>query len=158
MSSMYPVRIETCPPMRLAAVLHRGAYAQIATSFARLWQMLGETGLMARIAGPGVAVYYDSPATVAEADLRSHAGVVVKGEDPLPAGFDPVEISAGRFAILTMSGPYDQFPDAWAWLYNVWLPQSGERAADRPPIEVYLNDASTVSPADLLSEIRVALL
>lgn len=154
---MYPVRIETCPPMRLAAVPHKGAYARIGDSFARLWQRLGETGMVDRIAGPGVAVYHDSPATVPEPDQRSHAGVVIAGGGPLPDGFDPVELSAGRFAILTLTGPYDGLAAAWTWLYAAWLPQSGETPADRPPIEVYLNDPSDVPPSGLVTEIRVAL-
>ncbi|QYK42283.1 MAG: AraC family transcriptional regulator [Paracoccaceae bacterium] len=154
---MHPVRIETVPPLRLAALPHRGPYPSIGATFAALWDRMVAAGLVARIAGPGVAIYYDDPSATPAAELRAHAAVAIGGAEALPEGFDDVTLPGGRCAILTLRGPYTGFPAAWAWLYGQWLPDSGEVPADRAPWEAYLNSPSDTAPADLLSEIRVPL-
>ncbi len=42
-------------------------------------------------------------------------------------------------------------------LYGVWLPQSGEEAADRPPIELYVNSPRDVPPSEWLTEVFLPL-
>jgi AraC family transcriptional regulator len=54
-------------------------------------------------------------------------------------------------------GPYADLDRAYAWLYGTWLGQSGEEAADAPCVEAYLNDARTVPPAELRTEIWLPL-
>jgi AraC family transcriptional regulator len=153
---VHPVTIQTAPALHLAALPHRGAYPQIGATFVRLYDLMQATGLIARIAGPGVAVYYDSPADTPAANLRSHAGVVVAPGE-LPAGFDAVHLPGGRQAVLTLRGPYDGIAAAWDWLYGQWLPQSGEVPADLPPFETYPNSPAETAPADLITEIRMPL-
>src|SRR6185503_12733393 len=58
---------------RLAAVRHVGAYWAIGKAFGELRTRADALGLR----GSAVAVFYDDPDTVAEADLRSLAGLMV---------------------------------------------------------------------------------
>lgn len=154
---MFPVEIRKMPAARVAALPHRGSYQAIGASFGRLWQRLGETGLVARIAGPGIGIYHDAPGSVAEADQRAHAGVVIDPEADLPAEFDEVLLPAGRAAVLTFRGPYDGLSQAWSHVYGVWLPASGEEAADSPPYERNLNNPMDTAPEDLITEIVLPL-
>jgi AraC family transcriptional regulator len=154
---MFPVEIRDMPAARVAALPHRGSYQSIGATFGRLWQRLGETGLVSRIAGPGIGLYHDAPGAVAVADQRAHAGVVIAADATLPEGMDSIEIPGGRSAVLTFRGPYDGLADAWAYLYGHWLPASGEETADSPPYERNLNSPMDTAPADLVTEIVLPL-
>ena len=104
------------------------------------------------------AIYYDDPAIVAEADLRS-AAAFSSGDTYRPAAgqFEPVTITGGRHAVLIHEGPYSDLATSYQWLYGVWLPDSGEEAGDRPCFETYLNDPRQTAPPDLLTEIYLPL-
>jgi AraC family transcriptional regulator len=104
-----------------------------------------------------ICLYWDDPAAVPVADLRSHAGLPVTGDGPLPAGFDDLALPAARCAVLTLVGPYDGIPAAWAWLYGRWLPASGEEPADHAPWEEYPNGPADTAPAALVTRICVPL-
>lgn len=154
---MHPVRIDNLPARRLAALAHRGAYTGIGATAEALWQRMVATGLVARVAGPAVAIYHDDPSAVPVDELRSHMGLEVAGDTALPPGFDDLNLAGGRHAVLTLRGPYSGIPAAWVWLYGQWLPASGEEPADRPPFELYPNGPHDTAPADLITEICVPL-
>ena len=103
-----------------------------------------------------VGVYYDSPGAVAEADLRSHAGVEL-AHGPIETPLEEITLPAGRHAVLTFRGPYAGLPAAYDQLFGTWLPASGETPADSPVFEVYLNTPMDTAPEDLLTEICLAL-
>lgn len=155
-SIMYDVTIRDIEGFAFAGLLHQGAYHQVGASFMKMARMLYEAGLGSQIR-EGIGIYYDSPDTVAEPDLRAHAGCRIEGEAAIPDGLDRVKIPGGRTAVLTLKGPYSGIPGAWNHIYGVWLPQSGEEVAHLPPYEVYLNDMEITPPEELLTEIRVPL-
>lgn len=152
---MFDVDLRDEPATTAAAILHRGAYPTIGESFARLYPLLGQHGIAP--AGPAVALYHDDPASVPVDELRAHAGTAVDPEAVLPEGCERIEIPGGRAAVLTFRGPYSGLPEAWAYLYGIWLPGSGETVADRPPYERYLNMPGEVPDSALLTEIILPL-
>ncbi len=154
---MFPVEIRSFPETRLAALAHHGPYPAIGATFDRLWHQMAAAGLVARIAGPAVALYHDDPAAVPASDLRADAALTIADDAQLPAGLTELVLPAGRAAVLTYRGPYAGLPEPWAWLYAGWLPASGEVPATRPPFERYLNAPATTAPADLLTEIVLPL-
>jgi AraC family transcriptional regulator len=154
--TMFPVAITDQPARRVAAVAHTGPYAEIGGAFDRLSAMISARGLWPAVRG-GVAVYYDDPAAVAPAALRSHAGFVLDGATEIPAGMDEVRLDAGPAAVLHFKGPYAGLQAAYDYLYGVWLPGSGREPADAPVYEVYLNGPSDVAPEELLTDIVVPL-
>jgi AraC family transcriptional regulator len=110
--------------------------------------------------GPGlrmIGIYYDDPASVVEADLRSRAAIVASSPLPIEAPLEPVTIVGGEYAVLRHKGPYADMRGAYDWLYGTWLPQSGREPADAPCIEEYLDNPRDTAPADLLSEICLPL-
>lgn len=153
---MHPVIIRTEAPIRLAALPHRGAYHEISRAFQKLSAVMASRDLF-RSAGRMIAVFYDDPQSVAEPDLRSHAGFEIAGKSGLSTPLEEVTLPAGRQAVLTYTGPYAGLPAAYDELFGVWLPASGEEPADSPSFEVYLNSPTDTAPEDLVTELHLTL-
>jgi len=153
---MFPVIIRTDPARRLAAVPHTGPYYEINRAFEKLGSTVAARGLYGRF-GHMVGVYYDSPANVKPADLRSHAGLEAPPDLAIDPPLEEVTLSAGRHAVLTFTGPYVGLPAAYDQLLGVWLPASGEVPADGPMFEVYLNSPMDTPPEALVTEICLPL-
>jgi AraC family transcriptional regulator len=153
---MYPVTIRTDAARRLAAVPHQGPYHEINRAFEKLFAtivargQIKDTGLM-------VGVYYDDPSATPLPDLRSHAGTIVGEELAIVAPIEQVRLPAGRHAVLTFTGPYAGLPAAYDQLYGLWLPESGEKPADTPAFEVYLNSPMDTPQDKLVTEICMPL-
>lgn len=153
---MHEIEIRDLPQQVIAAVPHRGAYAGIGAAFDLYMRRIVDAGLAGQT-GEGVAIYHDSPARTAEADLRSHAGGIVAPDLILPQGLERVVIAAGRHAVLTLRGPYSGIAAGWRRIHDDWLPTSGETPSVAPPFEVYVSDPRTTRPADLVTLICVPL-
>ncbi|MFN3577592.1 MAG: GyrI-like domain-containing protein [Tabrizicola sp.] len=153
---MHPVEIRSEPAIRLAAVPHKGAYFEISRAFQKLSAIMASRDLF-RNAGRMIAVFYDDPQSVAEPDLRSHAGFEINGRSDLSSPLEDVTLPAGRQAVLTYKGPYAGLPAAYDELFGIWLPQSGEEPADAPSFEVYLNSPMDTDPEDLITELHLPL-
>lgn len=153
---MSPVTIRTDAARRLAAVPHKGPYPEIGRAFEKLGSTVAARGFYGRF-GHMVGVYYDSPADVKPADLRSHAGLEAPADLPIAPPLEEVTLPAGRHAVLTFKGPYAGLPAAYDQLFGVWLPQSGETPKDSPVFEVYLNSPMDTAPDDLVTEICLPL-
>lgn len=153
---MHPVTIRTESPIRLAAVPHKGAYFEVSRAFQKLSAVMASRDLF-RNAGRMIAVFYDDPQSVAEPDLRSHAGFEITGRSDLSAPLEEVTLPAGRQAVLTYTGPYAGLPAAYDELFGIWLPQSGEEPADTPSFEVYLNSPMDTAPEALVTELHLPL-
>ena len=72
---MRQVEIMTLPELNAATIAHCGPYIEIGRAFERLFGTLGTRNLL----GPGqrmFGIYYDDPASIAEPELRSRAGIV----------------------------------------------------------------------------------
>jgi AraC family transcriptional regulator len=152
----YQATTRVLPTITVAALAHRGDYQEIAGTFVRLASMAGALGVF----GPGTrsfGIYYDDPSATPVEALRSEACVTVP-DDWAPGGdLERREIRGGRYAVALHVGPYAELGRAYEWLYGTWLAQSGEEAADAPCVEEYLNDARTVPPAELRTEIWLPL-
>jgi AraC family transcriptional regulator len=153
---MHPVTIRTEAPIRLAVLPHKGAYFEISRAFQKLSAVMASRDLF-QSAGRMIAVFYDDPQSVAEPDLRSHAGFEITGLSDLSAPLEEVTLPGGRQAVLTYKGPYAGLPAAYDELFGLWLPQSGEEPADTPAFEVYLNTPMDTAPEDLITELHLPL-
>lgn len=156
-NTVYPVTIEDLPPCRAAGVLHAGPYPEIGEAFHRLSATLAARNLFAHVRAM-IAVYHDAPGSKPEAQLRSHAAVII-GDD-FPVGVDGLEyfdLVGGKHAVMAHKGPYATLASAYEWLYGKWLPESGENPRDAPPVEVYVNDPRTTSPDQLRTDIRLPI-
>jgi AraC family transcriptional regulator len=154
--TMHEVEIREVPAMQVLTIDHTGSYMQIGKAFDGLIGWLAARDLLSpemRMVG----IYYDDPGVVAEAELRSKAGVVLPRavEVAAPVGLTPVR--AATYAVLRHKGPYADMAGAYQWLYGEWLVQSGREAADAPVFEEYLNNPKDTAPSELVTEICLPL-
>jgi AraC family transcriptional regulator len=152
----YQATIRETAPIRVAALAHRGDYQTIPSTFGRLATMAGALGVI----GPGTrtfGIYYDDPSATSVESLRSEACITVSGDWSPSGDLQQREIRGGRYAVVLHVGPYAELGRVYSWLYGAWLSQSGEEAADAPCVEEYLNDARTVPPSELRTQIWLPL-
>lgn len=152
----YQATIRETPAIRVAALAHRGDYQTIATTFQRLSTIAAGQGLF----GPATrsfGIYYDDPSATPPDALRSDACLTVPDGWTANGELQLREIRGGRYAVVLHVGPYAELERPYKWLYGTWLEQSGEEAADAPCVEEYLNDARTVPPPELRTEIWLPL-
>ena len=153
---MYPLFIRDEPDRRLVGLAHVGAYPQIAPVFERLGQRLAAAAAWPAVKGM-VMVSYSDPDTTPEAELQSFAAALLDPAHPCPEGLEERSLAAGRYAVLELTGPFEELPRAWGWLYGAGIPGLGEVAAPAPCFEVYLSDPSTTAPQDLRTDLYAPL-
>ncbi len=153
---MFDIETKQVPACRLAALLHKGPYTDVGPCFEKLINTATSQNLWPQVRGM-VGVYHDDPNTVAEADLRCHAGLMIPADMVLPEGLDEVELPAGPYAVLHYKGPYPSVKVAYDYLYGEWLPNSGREPANAPCYEVYLNSPADTAPEDLRTDICLPL-
>ncbi|TCL00589.1 AraC family transcriptional regulator [Shimia isoporae] len=152
---MFPVSVREEPPRVIAGVVHKGAYSRIGTAFEAFFGLCEANGLWPRLGNP-VGIYFDNPEAKPEPDLRSMAGAELRLNE-VPEDLEGFTISGGRYAVLTLRGPYDLIPQGYDALFGKWLPESGEMPGDAPCFEIYLNSPLDTKPEDLLTEICLPL-
>jgi len=155
-TTTYEATIRTTPTLRVAALRHHGPYLNVGSTFERMMALAAGQGLL----GSDVrtfGIYYDDPSVTPASALRADACLVIAG-DRVPGGeLELKEIRGGRYASVLHVGPYAELERPYKWLYGTWLAQSGEEPADAPVVEAYLNDARTVPPTKLETEIWLPL-
>jgi AraC family transcriptional regulator len=154
--SMQDVEIVTIEAIQTVGLPHAGAYMTIGRGFDKLWSLLNARRLvrgMPRI----LALYYDDPNLVAEADLRSFACVNMSHDVDVAAPLETRVIEGGCYAVATHKGPYAELHTSYDALYGGWLPPSGRQVRDAPAFEEYLNDPRSTAPSELLTRIYLPL-
>lgn len=155
-SSMH-VSIEALPTLRVASVRHTGPYLEIGQAFGRLGALVERAGLIPPADSLMLAIFYDDPETVAQAQLQSDAGITVGDEVMLPEGVEERRIPAGRYARMTHQGPYAGLSEAWTRLMGEWLPSSGHRVGEGHGFEVYRNTPMVATPEQLLTDLYLPI-
>ena len=152
---MHDVSLKTIDDLHLAALSHRGDYADGSASFQKVATIMSTGGHWPKTRGMA-GVYYDDPSVTPAEDLRSHAGVIWAGGD-VPEGLESVTLKGGKYAVLTFKGPYSGLASAYQYLYGPWLAETQADLRDAPSFEVYLNDPTDTPAADLLTDIHMPL-
>jgi AraC family transcriptional regulator len=155
-STMYRVEPITMPKLRVAAIEHRGDYQLTSRVFERLMTLAATTGLLTPDTR-SIAIFYDDPASVPEAELRAAVCITVP-DNWAPSGeLTEAHIEGGRYARIVHTGPYTELKTAYDWLYQTWLPISAEEPRDLPCIEEYLNNPRHVPAKDLETAVMMPL-
>jgi len=145
-------RTETVERLPFIAMLHKGAYYSIGSTWERLFQTAGPNGW----AGPDtsmVAVYNDDPSEVAEDELRSYACITKPSGFTGHDGFEEKEVGGGRYLVGTYTGEYSGLGEAW----NEIMTKGGEHGhRDGDHFEKYLvHDAE--NPEKCVTDIYVPI-
>ena len=153
---MFDVVIDQTPRRRLVALFHKGPYTELGDTFQNLMEIAEALNLRPHVRGV-IGVHYDDPNLVAAADLRSHAGLLLTDDVPMPEGLEEVFLEGGPYAILKYKGPYEGIQVGYDHLFGNWLSNSGREPADGPCYELYLNSPAETAAEDLLTEIYLPL-
>ena len=144
------------PETRVAAVEHRGPPALEHETARRLiaWRIANRLP-PERHASYGV--HYTDPWTTTPAEHRVDFCVAFDGEvAPNPQGVVSKVIPGGRCAVARHHGSREHVTAA-AYLYDVWLPASGEAVGDFPIFFHYVNVGPHVREADMLTDVYLPL-
>jgi AraC family transcriptional regulator len=150
------VRVETFPERLAACLRHVGPYEQLMPSFQRMYRWAGPAGVLTPQTMI-IGLSYDDLESVPAEALRYDVCFTLIAPVPVPDGIRIDRIRGGRCAVHILKGPYSGIGDAFRRLFGLWLPASGEEVDDRPCMEIYLNDPTEVSEAELLTKICVPL-
>ncbi|MDX5595259.1 AraC family transcriptional regulator [Pseudovibrio sp. SPO723] len=154
--AMYEITIKDEPARHIAAVPHKGSYHKVGEAFEKLSAIFTSRNLWPK-SGEAVGVYYDDPSSVAEAELRSHAGMVVSADVEVSEGLEPVDLPAGPHAVLRYVGPYAGLDTPYTYLFGEWLPKSGREVRNSPSFEIYLNSPQDTPANELITDIYLPL-
>lgn len=148
------VTVKEVAPFPYCAIAHKGPYADMESVVGELVGAMEAQGLLVRIRGPLVGVYYNSPGDTAPEDLSWEAGFVVEAQTTTRP---PLFIKAWdhrTVAAATHVGPYDKLGAAIGEIM-AWLAAQGYEV-DGPVLERYLDrDPKAVKPEELRTEIWV---
>jgi AraC family transcriptional regulator len=141
-------------PIRVVMLHHAGPYEEISAVFDQLWDWVSTHGVPSQRL---IGIYWDNPDYVAPSRLRSAACVEVPpyfdlqstGGLPLKIEF----ISGGPYVTTRFVGPYEQLAPVWTELTSYTENILARRISGHPAFEVYVNDASTTAPQDLITEL-----
>jgi AraC family transcriptional regulator len=150
------VEIKALPALRVATLRHVGPYNRISEAFGRLGEIAGRAGLF-QSKPTMLALYHDDPEVTPEPELRSDAAVVVAENALIPSGLSEQRIPAGRYAVTTHHGPYEQLGDAWSRFMGQWLPASGERLGPGISYEIYVNNPMEAPKDQLVTDLYIPL-
>lgn len=135
----YPVDILTLPAIPLIALEHHGDHQRLGDTLIHLQSLLNIRGHMPdtpRI----LSIQYCDPAHTPEDQLYAHIGIVAP-HTPVEAPLIACRTPAGRYARLRHHGALAHIDRAFAWLYEHWLPHSGEHEhPDHPTLIEYCTD------------------
>jgi AraC family transcriptional regulator len=152
----YGVEIVMLPRLRVATIEHRGDYQLTTNAFQRLATVAATTGLF----GPTTrtfGIYHDDPVSVPQDELRSNACITVP-DAWVPSGeLAEAHVEGGRYARVLHVGPYVELRVAYDWLYQTWLPGSGQEPRNLPCVEEYLNDPRQTAAKDLETAVMMPL-
>jgi AraC family transcriptional regulator len=155
MEPMEP-RIETRPAIKLVGVAFNPEQHGWHLVPSLWYRLCWEVPAIPNHARPGVSFGYayaqDCPTPGIDTYL---AGIEVTCFDDVPERLAKVTVPAGQYAAFTVKGGLGAIPEAYGFINETWLPQSGFREARCGAVEVY--DERFVPSGLSEFEIRVAV-
>jgi len=137
----FTAEIKELPEHNVACVRHTGPYPGIGQAIGEIYAWAGKKGLIQFPKTQCMAVYYDNPEQVAEAELRSDACLTVPEGTPEDGDVKTMKIPGGKFAVAHVEIDPAEYGEAWDRLVGEWMPAQGVASdTDRLCYEWYLND------------------
>jgi len=151
------VSIVMFPETRFACISHLGSPALEHQTAKKLIAWKIEHRLLDQARHRSYGLHYTDPRTIDPAKHRVDFCLSFEGDiAPNPQGITAMSIPAMRCALARDIGSrLDN--QAAKYLYDVWLPQSGEQIADRPLVFHYVNVGPHVRPEDAITDVYLPL-
>lgn len=150
------LRFEKRKPLRVAFVRHVGPYQECGAAWEKLLTFATEHDLFTPET-LRIGIGHDNPDVTPPAKLRYDACLTVSDQFQATAEIGVQELPGGEYAVVPLRGPYSALPDAYRWLFEKWLPNSGRQLQCAPCFEVYVTDPTTTLPEASITEIYLPL-
>ena len=151
------VQIVTFPETKVAVIEHRGSPA---LEYETVWKLIAwklENRLLDQTRFRSYGLHYTDPFNTPPADHRVDFCLSIEDElAPNPHGIEASVIPALRCAHARDVGSRSN-NQAAAYLYHVWLPQSGETLGDFPMIFHYVNTGPNVKTEEMITDVYLPL-
>lgn len=155
-ASNFTIEIKEFAPITVASVRHTGPYSKCEVAFNKLFSWATQEKIPVKEA-LFLGIPHDDPATTLPENLRYDACVEIPQDMTVSGNITKQNVEGGRYACYLMKGSYSQFPEAYETLCGKWLPSSGEKMRNAPPVEIYYNSPHDTPEENLLTEIRIPL-
>jgi AraC family transcriptional regulator len=135
------ITVTEIAPFTVAYIRHTGPYKKDAELFSRLFRKLYKWANARDLTGlPGVrwlTIYHCDPGVTVDQKLRISVCLTVPKETPVDGAFGKMEVPGGKYAIARFVLRSDQYQQAWDYLFNSWLMNSGYQPDDKNSFELY---------------------
>ena len=135
-----------------------GPYAESAgKAWARIMKFAYSNKLMHKDVR-AIGISHDNPSVTEAEHIRFDACVDIDADISAADGLSKSTIAGGKYAMFLHKGAYEDFPQAYAYIFNEWLPASRHSLRDEPCFEIYLNqDPRRTKPENLRTEVYIPL-
>jgi AraC family transcriptional regulator len=135
-----------------------GAYAEAAPE---AWSQIMKFAYSNKLMKNGVRMFgisHDDPNVTEPNNIRYDACVDIDANIEKEANLRKLTVSGGTYARFLHKGPYENFQETYAYIFNEWLPESNHKLRDVPCFEIYLNkDPRRTKPENLKTEIHIPI-
>ena len=150
------LRIETKPAIHYAYVTHIGPYQEAGNAFQTLlgWAKKQDIDLDSE---EMFSQSYDNPEDVAAEQLRSEACITLPND---MQGEDAVKIrkrESQRYAVYTLKGHYEGIQNAYQDMVLKGLAETDEEIDDKPFVEIFKNDCTSLPPNEWLTDLCIPI-
>lgn len=154
---MSSVQICNFPETKVATLEHRGSPERIGDSIRSFIAWRKENRLPPHLSAT-FNILYDDPEDTEPTQFRLDLCAAVEREiEPNEYGVIGTTIPAGRCAVLRRVGSEEGLGASIRWLYETWLPQSGEALRDVPPFVQRIKFFPDVSEHEATTDIFLPL-
>lgn len=152
------VQIVDCPPVRVAALEHRGAPGLVEKSVNTFIQWRKHSGQSPVASSRTFGIPYGNPDTTPADEFR----FAICGEIQQPVAANEFSIgelmiAGGRYAVVRHRGSPDHIGETIYPVYRDWLPASGEELRDQPLFFHYLSVYPETPQDQWLTDVYVPL-
>jgi len=152
------VNIVTFPETKVAGISHRGAPSQEHDTVRKLVAWKLEHRLLDQTRYRTYGLHYTDPRTVNPADHHVDFRLSYEGHiEPNAYGIVAMTIPSMRCAVARDIGSRLN-NQAAKYLYEKWLPASGERMAEQPMVFHYVNVGPNVKDHEAITDVYLPLL
>lgn len=143
------VEILTISEVKVAYVRYIGTYKNLAAQYSKLLQKLikylDEQRFSQVKNSKLLTIYHDNPQFTEKHQLRTSICITINHNAVVNEANDLgcMLIPSGKYVVGHFNIFQSQYSDAWDFMYEKWLTNSGYKPCDSFPFEVYLNDPNT---------------
>jgi len=140
--------------MRVACICEVGPLSNVRACLRRLFSWAGSVG-----APTGRVLTLSFQLTDSAPGQRWYwkAAVELVTRELPPPDIELEALGGGRHAVHRLVGPYERIGETYRRLFEDWLPESGETAAESPCMEFYRNSPAKLVATQLITDLCVPL-